>query len=63
MIVVFLIDLFTGYTVGSGKTKDGKTFLVTSAPRRLGSDLVGAVDVYNEDLDQATIADFSGEQV
>ena len=38
------------------------TLLATSAPRRLGFDLLGAVNIYDEDLKNVLI-NFTGRQV
>ena len=58
MITHFL----SGYSIAVGKSYKGKTLIATSAPRRMGFDLLGSVVVYDEQLRNALV-NFTGTQV
>nr|XP_018672667.1 integrin alpha-8 [Ciona intestinalis] len=53
---------YMGYSVATGITGSNLPLLVTSAPRRLGYNLLGSVIVYDETM-QAPLANFTGEQI
>lgn len=50
-----------GYSVATGTTGGNLALLVTGIPRKLGSNLLGYVEVYDEEF--YILANFTGEQV
>ena len=50
-----------GYSVETGTTGGNLALLVTGIPRKLGSNLLGYVEVYDEEF--YMLANFTGEQV
>uniref|UniRef100_H2ZQ43 Uncharacterized protein n=1 Tax=Ciona savignyi TaxID=51511 RepID=H2ZQ43_CIOSA len=53
---------YLGYSVATGITGSNLPLLVTSAPRRLGYNLLGSVIVYDENM-EVPLANFTGQQI